>query len=137
MLTTSASVEQILQSSKSNIMWQKCPVCNGTGRGFDPHDGNTSCDCKVCNGRGIINQLTGNPPGPNVKPPFGPTPITPHRPYEIPKPKDDWEDWRKKFFEWQKERKEPIRLRGCPNTVCFCTGDCMKPVTTTYFNVKP
>lgn len=44
-------------------MWQKCPICNGTGR--VPQDGFTSGSyqtCTVCNGYKIINELTGLPP---------------------------------------------------------------------------
>ena len=44
-------------------MWQKCPMCNGTGS--DPswlvHDGNIP-KCPVCKGERIINELTGKPP---------------------------------------------------------------------------
>ena len=45
-------------------MWQKCPICNGTGTisisgvvSFDP-----AIKCQVCCGKGIINELTGMPP---------------------------------------------------------------------------
>ena len=44
-------------------MWQKCPMCNGTGS--DPswlvHNGNIP-KCPVCKGERIINELTGKPP---------------------------------------------------------------------------
>jgi DnaJ-class molecular chaperone len=39
-------------------MWQKCPICNGTGD--DPKY--ITKKCEVCTGKGIINQLTGLPP---------------------------------------------------------------------------
>ena len=45
------------------IMWQKCPICNGTGS--DPnwlvHNGNKP-KCPTCKGERIINELTGKPP---------------------------------------------------------------------------
>ena len=44
-------------------MWQKCPMCNGTGS--DPnwlvHNGNKP-KCPTCKGERIINELTGKPP---------------------------------------------------------------------------
>ena len=40
-------------------MWQKCSICNGSGK-EDPIS-----DCRVCNGERIISELTGLPP---VKP---------------------------------------------------------------------
>ena len=44
-------------------MWQKCPICNGTGS--DPnwlvHNGNKP-KCPTCKGERIINELTGKPP---------------------------------------------------------------------------
>ena len=39
-------------------MWQKCPICNGTGKDLQYLDK----DCTVCNGFKIINELTGLPP---------------------------------------------------------------------------
>lgn len=44
-------------------MWQKCPVCNGTGKDPNPGTFNTAAPvCTVCNGEKIISQLTGKPP---------------------------------------------------------------------------
>ena len=44
-------------------MWQKCPICNGTGS--DPnwlvHNGNIP-KCPTCKGERIISELTGKPP---------------------------------------------------------------------------
>ena len=39
-------------------MWQKCPICNGTGRDSFYQDKY----CTTCNGYKIINELTGLPP---------------------------------------------------------------------------
>ncbi len=39
-------------------MWQKCPVCDGTG-----NSPNFNVVCSVCNGMKIISELTGRPPG--------------------------------------------------------------------------
>ena len=42
-------------------MWQKCPICNGSGN--IPQSGMTGfTKCNVCCGHGIINELTGLPP---------------------------------------------------------------------------
>lgn len=40
-------------------MWQKCPICNGTGLITKDYSEN---NCKTCNGKGIISELTGLPP---------------------------------------------------------------------------
>lgn len=40
-------------------MWQKCPICEGTGKDSN----NLECGiCKVCLGKGIISTLSGTPP---------------------------------------------------------------------------
>ncbi len=39
-------------------MYQKCPLCNGTGK--DPNYADRYCT--ACHGRRIINELTGLPP---------------------------------------------------------------------------
>ena len=43
-------------------MWQKCPICNGTGVVSGSMTMNSSSVCKVCNGKVIINKITGLPP---------------------------------------------------------------------------
>lgn len=40
-------------------MWQKCPVCNGTGKSIEIFSGES---CKACNSKGIISSVTGLPP---------------------------------------------------------------------------
>jgi DnaJ-class molecular chaperone len=44
--------------------WQKCPICNGTGRIFSYNytGGNHFEDCVTCGGKKIISKLTGKPP---------------------------------------------------------------------------
>lgn len=43
-------------------MWQKCPICNGTGTVPTPsYSSSTTQICKICNSKGIISQLTGSP----------------------------------------------------------------------------
>ena len=44
-------------------MWQKCPICNGTGidLGKNPNNEENKDSCKVCKGGLIINE-NGNPP---------------------------------------------------------------------------
>ncbi len=43
-------------------MWQKCPNCEGSGKVFYPLSNSTHAVCTVCEGKKIINQLTGLPP---------------------------------------------------------------------------
>ena len=46
----------------NKIMWCKCPICNGTGKYNNPLTMNTQDNCRTCNGKGIISELTGFPP---------------------------------------------------------------------------
>lgn len=44
-------------------MWQKCPVCNGTGTIPGGHvSSSLFTTCPTCDGKRIISQLTGLPP---------------------------------------------------------------------------
>lgn len=43
-------------------MWQKCPICAGTGTTHNPLSAATSETCSVCKGFKIISQLSGLPP---------------------------------------------------------------------------
>jgi DnaJ-class molecular chaperone len=43
-------------------MWQKCPICNGTGLLPTLVDNVYNNTCPTCNGARIISELTGNPP---------------------------------------------------------------------------
>ena len=45
-------------------MWQKCPICNGTGSIYYPLSDRTSAVCTTCNGH-KINDITGLPPNTN------------------------------------------------------------------------
>jgi len=44
------------------MAYQKCPVCNGTGKRIDTlsHSGYTKCN--TCKGHGVIDELSGKPP---------------------------------------------------------------------------
>ena len=42
--------------------FQKCPICNGEGRKVNIHSTAMYETCTTCNGRGIIDELTGLPP---------------------------------------------------------------------------
>lgn len=46
------------------MSYQKCPICNGTGRDIttDYNFNQTPEKCETCNGKKIINTLTGKPP---------------------------------------------------------------------------
>jgi len=46
-------------------MWQKCPICEGTGRNSAPLSDSSYHICSVCEGRKIINVETGLPPKTN------------------------------------------------------------------------
>lgn len=43
-------------------MYQKCPICNGTGIDQNPGTYSSIPKCTVCNGYKIINELNGLPP---------------------------------------------------------------------------
>jgi len=44
-------------------MYQKCPICNGTGREYTLGTTDaTGRPCSVCNGTKIINEVNGLPP---------------------------------------------------------------------------
>lgn len=43
-------------------MWQKCPICNGTGIIISDLTQTPSKKCGTCNGKKIISSLTGKPP---------------------------------------------------------------------------
>lgn len=42
------------------MAWQKCPVCNGTGKNYGGLQ--WSATCPTCNGQRIINEATGLAP---------------------------------------------------------------------------
>ena len=44
------------------MAFQKCPLCNGTGRTMCEYGYNSSQQCAVCMGRRIIDECTGLPP---------------------------------------------------------------------------
>jgi DnaJ-class molecular chaperone len=43
-------------------MWQKCPICNGTGCNNSLDGGIFTNKCRTCDGKGIISEVTGLPP---------------------------------------------------------------------------
>ncbi len=43
-------------------MWQKCPVCLGTGVDNNIIIFNKEIKCTACDGKKIINTITGSPP---------------------------------------------------------------------------
>ena len=43
-------------------MWQKCPICNGTGISPIPDGINTTSQCPTCLGARIISEISGLPP---------------------------------------------------------------------------
>jgi DnaJ-class molecular chaperone len=50
------------------MSWQKCPVCNGTGKNYGASEGGIyNSNCPTCNGHRIISELTGKPPAYEIK----------------------------------------------------------------------
>lgn len=49
-------------------MWQKCPICDGSGMIPITLSINSMEKCKACNGTGIISGLTGLPPAKSENP---------------------------------------------------------------------
>ena len=96
-------------------MWQKCPICKGTG--LDPNCfiiNNNPPKCPVCKGKRIINTLTGNPP-------------IDDRVEKLPSNINEvtyWGGLDEKHFMNTKN----LILRGCRNKQCFCTGKCKEIV---------
>ena len=43
-------------------MWQKCPICNGTGKTHNTLSSSSFDICSTCNGAKIISELNGLPP---------------------------------------------------------------------------
>lgn len=43
-------------------MWQKCPVCNGSGNTYNTLSSSSFSVCSVCKGSKIISELNGLPP---------------------------------------------------------------------------
>jgi len=49
------------------MAWQKCPVCNGTGKNYGAHPSLIyNSNCPTCNGQRIISELTGKPPATKI-----------------------------------------------------------------------
>ena len=96
-------------------MWQKCPICKGTGQdeSWLVHNGSKP-KCPACNGKRIINTLTGKPPVDDV---------IETETSNINKV-TFWGGLDKKYGI---NNKKPI-LRGCKNKQCFCTGKCKEIV---------
>jgi len=43
-------------------MWQKCPICNGTGKAHNTLSSSSFDICSTCKGTKIISELNGLPP---------------------------------------------------------------------------
>ncbi len=44
------------------MAWQKCPICNGTGKILNTLSSSCFTICDTCNGKKIISELNGEPP---------------------------------------------------------------------------
>ena len=96
-------------------MWEKCPICKGTG--LDPNCfiiNNNPPKCPVCKGKRIINTLTGNPP-------------IDDRVEKLPSNINEVTYWGGLDKKYDINNKKPI-LRGCKNEQCLCTGKCKEIV---------
>lgn len=89
-------------------MWQKCPICNGTGNSSQHYAETVTSTCKVCEGKGIISELTGLPPkgvetfaSPKYRNSDG-TPVT-----------GDWDNIDRSFSKAKQEYLNPIS-KGTP-----------------------
>lgn len=70
-------------------MWQKCPICNGTG--YVKYSGCGDVKCTVCDGKKIINEITGKPPSNRAVE----YPLTPKDCFVGPGPKGYFSDYNK------------------------------------------
>ena len=43
-------------------MWQKCPICNGSGKTYNTLSSSSFDVCSTCRGTKIISELNGLPP---------------------------------------------------------------------------
>lgn len=48
------------------MSWQKCPICNGSGKIYNTLSSSSYDTCSTCNGKKIISELTGLPPSSNT-----------------------------------------------------------------------
>ena len=48
------------------MTWQKCPICYGTGIDKCIEGYTNTVTCNLCNGKRIIDTLTGEPPGEDI-----------------------------------------------------------------------
>ena len=95
-------------------MWEKCPICNGTGS--DPNYfiiNNNTLKCPTCKGKRIISSLTGKPPIDDTIETSDINEVT------------YWGELDEKKYPII--NKKPI-LRICRNKQCFCTGKCKEIV---------
>ena len=95
-------------------MWQKCPICLGTGVDNNIIIFNKEIKCTACDGKKIINTITGNPP-------------VDDRVEKLPSNINEVTFWGGLDKKYDINNKKPI-LRGCKNKQCFCTGKCKEIV---------
>lgn len=107
-------------------MWQKCPICNGTGKievyNLSPNLTSVSTlnhtICPVCNGQRIISELNGLPPRPN----FG---------QELINDNDDFNGkTQEEMLEYFRKRAEDIKKRQKQNEILT-----NKELTDSLFNI--
>ena len=96
-------------------IWDICPICNGTGLDSNHIVFNDKPPkCPTCNGKRIINTLTGKPP-------------IDDRVEKLPSNINEITYWGGLDKKYDINNKKPI-LRGCKNKQCFCTGKCKEIV---------
>ena len=109
------------------MSWQKCPVCNGTGRNYNGLPvASTAPFCPTCNGHGIISELTGKPPAYEIKTGVASTNVNPGGVCNYFIPSSDTSSTT--ICKWCEKEKwvHPTYVNGLNSSVCVtCCDKCV------------